>query len=93
MIIHATEQDLPRIIVIYNSTVPTRQSTADNRKVSPESRKAWFQKHTPKERPILVCEMDGKVATWVSLESFYDQLTIIPLRSAFMLLLNTVDKG
>ena len=71
MIRHATEQDLPRIIEIYNSTVPTHQSTADTTEVSIKSRRTWFKKHNPKEKPILVYDIDGKVVAWISLESFY----------------------
>ncbi|WP_207264699.1 GNAT family N-acetyltransferase [Desulfovibrio sp. Huiquan2017] len=67
----ATEQDLPRIVEIYNSTVPTRIATADTEPVSVESRRAWFNGHTPGKRPILVERLDGEVAAWVSFESFY----------------------
>jgi len=31
---HATEADLAAIVAIYNSTVPTRRSTADTQEVS-----------------------------------------------------------
>ena len=68
---HATESDLPRIVVIYNSTIPTRQSTADTEEVSVESKKDWFRKHTPDKRPIIVHEIEGEVAAWLSFESFY----------------------
>ncbi|WP_316900312.1 N-acetyltransferase family protein [Pseudodesulfovibrio indicus] len=67
----ATEQDLPRIVAIYNSTVPTRIATADTEEVSVESRQEWFRRHTPGKRPILVERIDGEVAAWVSFESFY----------------------
>lgn len=67
----ATEQDLPRIVEIYNSTVPTRLATADTEPVSVESRRAWFNGHVPGRRPILVERLDGEVAAWVSFESFY----------------------
>ena len=68
---HATETDLPRIVVIYNSTIPTRQSTADTEEVSVESKRDWFRKHTPDKRPIIVHEIEGEVAAWLSFESFY----------------------
>ncbi|WP_272699646.1 GNAT family N-acetyltransferase [Desulfovibrio sp. Fe33] len=67
----ATEQDLPRIVEIYNSTVATRISTADTEEVAVESKLAWFRGHTPGKRPILVERIDGDVAAWVSFESFY----------------------
>ena len=62
---------MPRIVVIYNSTIPTRQSTADTEEVSVESKRDWFRKHTPDKRPILVQEIAGEIAAWVSFESFY----------------------
>lgn len=68
---HATESDLPRIVMIYNSTIPTRQSTADTEEMSVESKRDWFRKHSPDKRPILVHEIEGEVAAWVSFESFY----------------------
>ena len=68
---HATEHDLNAIVRIYNSTVPTRQSTADTKEVSLESKREWFVRHTPDRRPILVHEEDGEVAAWVSFEAFY----------------------
>jgi phosphinothricin acetyltransferase len=67
----ATEQDLPRIVEIYNSTVPTRLATADTEPVSVESKSAWFRNHVPGKRPILVERIDGEVAAWVSFEPFY----------------------
>jgi len=66
----ATENDLERIVEIYNSTVPTRLATADTEEVSVASKRDWFQAHTP-DRPILVHEEDGAVAAWVSFQPFY----------------------
>ncbi len=67
----ATENDLPTIVAIYNSTVPTRQSTADTTEVSVASRLEWFRQHVPNKRPLLVHEQDGGVVAWVSFQSFY----------------------
>jgi phosphinothricin acetyltransferase len=67
----ATEKDLPAIVAIYNSTVPTRQSTADTTEVSVVSRLEWFRQHVPDKRPLLVHEQDGRVVAWVSFQSFY----------------------
>ena len=68
---HATEADLPAIVAIYNSAVPTRQSTAVTQEVSVESRIDWFRHHTPDKRPILVYDVGSKVVVWVSFQSFY----------------------
>lgn len=67
----ATQNDLKDIVEIYNSTIATRQSTADTTKISVESRLEWFKQHEPKKRPLLVHEDNGKVVGWVSFQSFY----------------------
>jgi phosphinothricin acetyltransferase len=67
----ATDKDLPRIVDIYNSTVPTRLATADIEPVSVESKRAWFNNHVPGKRPIMVERIGGEVAAWISFESFY----------------------
>ena len=67
----ATENDLKEIVSIYNSTISTRQSTADTVEVSMESRLEWFRQHDPKKRPLLVHEDNDKVVGWVSFQSFY----------------------
>ena len=67
----ATIEDLPRIVEIYNGSVPTRLATADTEKVSVESKKEWFERHTPGKRPIMVHEEEGRIVGWVSFESFY----------------------
>jgi L-amino acid N-acyltransferase YncA len=67
----ATENDLHEIVSIYNSTILTRQSTADTTEVSVESRLEWYRQHDPKKRPLLVHEDNKKVVAWVSFQSFY----------------------
>ena len=62
--------DLPAIVEIYNSTVPSRMVTADPEPISVESRRAWFYEHAPERCPIWVAEVDGEVAAWFSFEDF-----------------------
>ena len=62
--------DLPAIVEIYNSTVPSRMVTADPEPISVESRRAWFHQHDPESRPIWVAEVDGEIAAWFSFEDF-----------------------
>ena len=64
-------EDLPAIVAIYNSTIASRQVTADTEPVSVESRHAWFYKHTPDRRPLWVSERDGKITGWLSFSNFY----------------------
>ncbi len=66
----ALERDLPAIVEIYNSTVPSRMVTADPEPVSVESRRAWFREHDPRTQPIWVAEADGEIAGWLSFEDF-----------------------
>ncbi len=63
--------DLPAIVSIYNSTVPSREVTADTEPVTVESRHAWFAEHTPERRPLWVVEQQGQVAGWLSYSNFY----------------------
>lgn len=67
----ATRADLPRIVEIYNSTVPTRMVTADTETVSVDSRIKWFEEHDSKTRPLWVIESGDEIIGWVSFQSFY----------------------
>ena len=67
----ATENDLHNIVAIYNSTIASRQSTADTSEISVESRMEWLKQHDPNKRPLFVHEEDGKVVGWISFQSFY----------------------
>lgn len=68
---NATIEDLPAIVAIYNSTVPSRMVTADTEPVSVASREKWFHEHSPERRPLWVAEEQGQVLGWISLSSFY----------------------
>ncbi len=68
----ATPEDLPAIVEIYNSAVPTRVSTADTEPIPVEARSAWFGEHEPSRRPIWVMEDEGEIVGWLSLSDFYD---------------------
>lgn len=73
----AVDADLPRIVEIYNESIPGGWSTADTRPVTVESRLEWFAERDPNRRPIWVAESetDGSgsniVVGWISLTSFY----------------------
>jgi L-amino acid N-acyltransferase YncA len=68
----STQDDLPRIVEIYNSTVASRLVTADTEPVSIQSRQKWFDDHNPHSRPLWVIEgKDGTMLGWVSFQSFY----------------------
>lgn len=72
----ATLDDLPEIVAIYNSTIASREVTADLTPVTVESRLPWFQAHGPSTRPLWVVENEGahaakRIAAWLSFSDFY----------------------
>ena len=68
---NATLEDLPRIVEIYNSTIPRRMVTADTEVVSVDSRLGWFREHSG-TRPLWIVEDQEKNRVgWVSFQSFY----------------------
>jgi phosphinothricin acetyltransferase len=68
---NATIGDLEAIVAIYNSTIASRQVTADLEPVTLESRLAWFDAHDASTYPLWVAERDGSLLGWVSFSSFY----------------------
>lgn len=72
MIRHATAQDLPAVVRIYNASIPGRLATADTEPVTVEQRLAWFREFDPARRPLWVAEdSPAGVVAWLSLRSFY----------------------
>lgn len=67
----AGEADLPAIVEIYNSTIASRKITGDTEPVSVESRRSWFEAHSPDRYPIWVAEHQGVVVGWLSFQPFY----------------------
>ena len=73
----ARQQDLPVIVEIYNSTVASREVTADTEPVSVASRQQWFDDHTPERRPLWVIHAAGdasdapEILGWMSYSNFY----------------------
>ena len=47
----AKASDLTQIVAIYNSTIASRMATADTVPVTVESKRDWFNQHTPDHRP------------------------------------------
>lgn len=67
----AQQTDLSQIVSTYNSTIPYRLVTADLEPVTVESKKAWFDAHSPNRRPLWIVEVNGVYAGWMSFNSFY----------------------
>jgi L-amino acid N-acyltransferase YncA len=69
----ATLDDLPAIVTIYNSTIPSRQVTADIEPVTVASRMEWFNEHSAGKRPIWVVEENGQMLGWLSYSNFHSR--------------------
>ncbi len=73
----ARPEDLPVIVEIYNSTVASREVTADTEPVSVASRQQWFDEHNPERRPLWVIHgahdqsAQPEVLGWMSYSNFY----------------------
>ncbi|MES2323862.1 MAG: N-acetyltransferase family protein [Pseudomonadota bacterium] len=69
----ARPEDLPVIVAIYNSTIASREVTADTEPVSVASRQHWFDEHNPERRPLWVIQAEGSEAVigWMSYSNFY----------------------
>ncbi|MDO4642721.1 MAG: GNAT family N-acetyltransferase [Cardiobacteriaceae bacterium] len=71
MIEQATLTDLPAIVEIYNSTIASRQSTADLQPVTLSERQTWFASHNDL-RPIYVYrDANDIVCAWGSFSDYY----------------------
>ncbi|HHW31267.1 MAG TPA: N-acetyltransferase [Clostridiaceae bacterium] len=68
---NAVINDLPVIVDIYNSTIPSRMVTGDTEPLSVDDKLNWFNEHNPEKRPLWIVEHEGKTCGWVSLQSFY----------------------
>lgn len=66
MVRDALPDDLQAIVEIYNATIPSRQSTADLEPVSVESRREWFEEHSPDRYPLWVVDSPDGVAAWLA---------------------------
>ena len=78
----ALRQDLPAIVDIYNSTVATRQSTADLSPTTVAEREIWFATHTDKRPIYALYDTDGTVLAWGSFSDYHPRYAA--QKSAFM---------
>ena len=71
----ATPADLPAIVDIYNSTIASRQVTADLTPVTVASRQPWFDSHQRPDRPLWVLRdtftVGQPIAGWMSFSDFH----------------------
>jgi L-amino acid N-acyltransferase len=69
----AGEEDLPRILEIYNHEVTSSTATYDTEPRTEEEHRRWFHHHGP-AYPVLVAEREGRVCGWASLSPWSDRL-------------------
>jgi len=76
----AQPDDLVAIVAIYNSTIPGRMATAHDEPVSLDSRRLWFDEHSPDAYPLWVLESGGgpgesagEVIAWLSFSPFHER--------------------
>jgi L-amino acid N-acyltransferase YncA len=67
----AVESDLPAIVAIYNSTIPSRMVTADTEPITVASRLNWLCDRSFATRPVWIMEQNQEVVGWLSFQSFY----------------------
>ncbi|MGG5313151.1 phosphinothricin acetyltransferase [Enterococcus sp. DIV2381] len=68
---HATIDDLPRIVEIYNQSIASKRSTGDLEPITVESRIPWFEAHHADSRPLWVMTHDDHIVGWIGLSEFY----------------------
>lgn len=69
-LIRAEDNDIERVIEIYNAAIPGRLATADTEPATIESKRNWYFAHSEK-RPLYVALSDAKIIGWASFENFY----------------------
>jgi phosphinothricin acetyltransferase len=74
--------DLPAINDIYNYYVPRSTCTYQVEPETLENRLVWFRNHPPETYPVLVAEIDGKVAGWGALSKFRERAAYAPTAEA-----------
>lgn len=68
----AKMKDLTEIVAIYNSTIASRQVTADLHPITENQRTQWLLTHLQDvQRPLYVIEQQGKVIAWGCFSDYY----------------------
>ena len=70
MIRYATESDLPQILDIYNDAILNTTAVYSYAPHTLEMRKAWYAEKVEKNLPVLVMELEGRVAGFSSYGPF-----------------------
>ena len=68
----ATTADLPKIVAIYNETIPTHQATADLQPQTVDQKAAWFAAHND-HFPAWMIQVDHHNVGWLTLSAYSDR--------------------
>ncbi|MCX4098678.1 GNAT family N-acetyltransferase [Nocardia sp. alder85J] len=66
----AREDDLPAILAIHNDNIAVSTAIWDDQQVGLDERLAWWKSRTAAGHPVLVAEVDGRVAGYASYGQF-----------------------
>ena len=69
----AEEQDMPRLLDIYNYEVLNGVATFDLHPKSMEDRMGWFLEHNKDNHPLIVAEEDGRAVGYATLSPYRDK--------------------
>ncbi|ULJ63633.1 N-acetyltransferase family protein [Wielerella bovis] len=69
----ARREELAEIVAIYNSTIASRQVTADLHPVSVAQRETWFDAHQSEQRPLYAVhdKVSRCLVAWGSFSDYY----------------------
>ena len=67
---YAEARDLQELLEIYNYEVINGVATFDLQPKTLEERRVWFEEHNMDHHPLIVAEVDGRVAGYASLSSY-----------------------
>ena len=67
---HATIEDLPQIVDIYNQAISAGQRTADTAAFSLDDRLEWFASHSADKYPLLVAKEGDEVLGYLTLSAY-----------------------
>ncbi|MDX1479183.1 MAG: GNAT family N-acetyltransferase [Saprospiraceae bacterium] len=78
---HAEPQDADAINAIYNQAVALGLATAEDQPVPVEAHRRWLQKVQPDRTPVLIADLDGRVAGYATLNDYrYGRSTVAHVR-------------
>jgi len=69
----AVQNDIERIVEIYNQAIPTQRSTGFISLLTIEDIQEWFDKHKPDFYPIFVAEIENRVVAWNSISAYREK--------------------